>query len=200
MVKASIIIPVFNTEKFLGRCLRSALHQSLPRVEYEIIVVNDGSTDKSQFIIDQFGDDIISLNNVSNIGLTKSLNKAIKKSRGKYIVRLDSDDYVNEHYMLFLTELMLANPDRHLGCCDYFRVCEERNKRDFFSFLDDPIGCATIFSNSILNKVGLYSEKILIHEDSDMFLKVTQHDSFIHLPMPLYRYRYNPNSLTSSLN
>ena len=75
--KISVLIPCYNSEKFIARALRSILHQSLPREEYEIIVINDGSVDKSEFLINQFKEDIRYFTNNSNKGLPYSLKKAI---------------------------------------------------------------------------------------------------------------------------
>ena len=59
--KLSVIIPVFNQEKYLGRCLRSLLNQTFPKEQYEIIVINDGSTDKTPFVLETFKNELITL-------------------------------------------------------------------------------------------------------------------------------------------
>ena len=74
----SIIIPVFNQEKWIGRCLRSLLNQTMERSNYEIIVVDDGSTDRTAFALDLFLDEIKLIKNDNNRGLPAALNIGIK--------------------------------------------------------------------------------------------------------------------------
>ena len=87
--KLSVIIPVFNQEKYLGRCLRSLLNQTLPKNEYEIIVINDGSTDKTPFVLQMFKDEITIKSNKINKGLPYSINKGIIASKARFIVRVE---------------------------------------------------------------------------------------------------------------
>ena len=99
-MKFSIIITCFNRKKFIQRCIKSALNQSLvTRSSYEVIVVDDKSTDGSKNIIEQFENTIKIIYNKKNYGLSKSRNLGIKKSKGKYILKLDYDDYISEHYL-----------------------------------------------------------------------------------------------------
>jgi glycosyltransferase involved in cell wall biosynthesis len=94
----SVIIPVFNQEKYLGRCLRSLLSQSLGLDSFQIITIDDGSTDHTKEILDTFSSNIKIFSNKKNLGLPASLNIGIKNAKSKYIVRVDSDDYVNFDY------------------------------------------------------------------------------------------------------
>lgn len=88
----SIIIPVYNVEKFISECLNSILEQSY--AEYEIIIVNDGSTDASQEVCEKFiKDDRIKLYNKSNGGLSSARNYGLDKAVGKYVIFIDSDDF-----------------------------------------------------------------------------------------------------------
>ena len=94
-IKVSVIIPVFNQEKYIGRCLRSILSQSFEESFYEVIVIDDGSSDYSIKILEAFSDKIKIIKHKKNLGLPSALNSAIKNAKGKYLVRLDSDDYIN---------------------------------------------------------------------------------------------------------
>ena len=105
----SVIIPIFNRANFIARCLRSLLYQSFDRDAYEIIVINDGSTDNTSNILNAFRDEIVILNHKKNKGLPNALNKGIKNSKGKYIVRVDSDDYVNLDYLKILHMFIKLN-------------------------------------------------------------------------------------------
>jgi len=89
--KISVIMSVYNGEKYLGEAIDSVLGQTF--TDFDFIIVNDGSTDGSPGIIQSYRDERIRvINNEKNIGLTKSLNKAIKESGGEYIARQDADD------------------------------------------------------------------------------------------------------------
>jgi len=95
MVKVSIIIPVYNVEKYLARCLDSVTNQSFSDIE--IICVNDGSTDNSLDILEHYSlfDSRIKIINQENKGLSAARNTGIKASIGKYILFIDSDDYIS---------------------------------------------------------------------------------------------------------
>ena len=97
-MKLSIIVPVYNVADYLPKCLDSLLAQNLPQNEYEIIVVNDGSTDNSAVIAQQYADNYanISLVNQANQGLSGARNTGIKQAKGDYIQFVDSDDYLVE--------------------------------------------------------------------------------------------------------
>ena len=91
MEKVSIIVPVFNVEQYLSKCLDSLINQTLH--EIEIICVDDCSTDNTDEIVSKYDDDrIIYLKNKKNSGAAVSRNKALKNAKGKWIAFLDSDD------------------------------------------------------------------------------------------------------------
>ena len=120
-IKISVIIPIFNQEKYIGRCLRSILSQSFDESFYEVIVVDDGSNDYSIKILEAFSDKIKIVKHKENLGLPSALNSGIKKARGKYIVRLDSDDYVNFDYLNILY-LYIEYNNYDAVACDYYKV------------------------------------------------------------------------------
>lgn len=125
MIKASVIVPVYNVEKYLTKCLHSLVNQTLQ--EIEIIVVNDGSTDQSQTIIDQFSTDFsskIKAYNKENGGLSDARNFGIDKCTGDYIGFVDSDDFVTPT----MFEEMYALATKHeaeIVICNLQKVDEE---------------------------------------------------------------------------
>lgn len=102
-MKFSIIIPIYNTEKYIERCINSVLNQTYDN--YEIILINDGSTDNSQEIIKKYKNNKkIKIINQKNYGLSYSRNMGIKESKGNYILFLDSDDYYELDLLKILNE------------------------------------------------------------------------------------------------
>lgn len=117
MKKVSVIIPVYNSEKYIGRCLESVLNQTYSN--FEIIVINDGSKDNSQKIIDEYKekypDKIISINQ-QNKGVAITRNESIKRATGKYIMFVDNDDFLDIDYIeTFVNEAEKNDYDIVLG-------------------------------------------------------------------------------------
>ena len=96
MLDLSIIVPVYNVAVFLPRCIDSLLAQDLPAANYEIIIVDDGSTDNSPKIADSYagGHDNIIVRHQSNAGLSEARNAGIDLARGRYVMFVDSDDFL----------------------------------------------------------------------------------------------------------
>jgi glycosyltransferase involved in cell wall biosynthesis len=96
MIKLSFIVPVYNVELYLEKCIQSLLDQDIPYSEYEIIVINDGSTDHSGEIIDRLSVSypIIKKIHQENKGLSEARNAGLTVASGKYIWFIDSDDYI----------------------------------------------------------------------------------------------------------
>ena len=105
--KVTMVIPVYNSEKYVGRCLKSVLEQTYKDVS--ILVINDGSTDNSQQIIDEYAKkykNIISIEQ-KNMGVAKTRNKAIQMTNTEYIMFMDNDDYIDKDYI----ETLLKNAE-----------------------------------------------------------------------------------------
>ena len=107
--KVSIIVPIYNVEKYLEKCLKTILNQTYENLE--IILVDDGSTDKSSIICDEYceKDKRIKVIHKKNEGVSSARNKGIKESTGKYVVFIDSDDYVVNNYIEILYKYMIDN-------------------------------------------------------------------------------------------
>ena len=123
-VQVSVIVPVFNAELYIGRCLRSLLKQTLDIDNYEIIVINDCSTDNTKQVINPFIGDINYLENNKKLGLPKTLNTGIKNAKGQFIIRVDADDYVSSHFLHILSLFLDENRKYQAIACDYKKVNE----------------------------------------------------------------------------
>ena len=198
-IKISVIVAAYNQEKYIGRCLRSLLHQTIPLSDYEIIVVNDGSDDRTPYALELFHDAIRVINNEKNIGLPASINKAILASRGKYIVRVDADDYVNINFLTFLYVFLDQNPSLDAVACDYWLVGANEEWLERINCIENPIACAIMFRRDHLIEIGMYDENFLCQEDRELRIRFDQKYSVRHLEIPLYRYRKHENNLTNNI-
>lgn len=114
-MKLSVIVPVYNVEKFLPRCLDSLLRQGIERGMYEVICVNDGSTDNSAAILAKYESqhpDVFKIIAQENIGLSGARNTGMRVARGEYVGFVDSDDYVvNGGYAYLCDHFLERHPD-----------------------------------------------------------------------------------------
>ena len=103
-LKLSIIVPIYNTQKYLSKCIDSLLNQGLKLEEYEIILVNDGSTDESLSICERYQAQYsnIMIINQENQGVSLARNAGIEAAKGNYICFVDSDDFINSHSLSYL--------------------------------------------------------------------------------------------------
>ena len=197
-VQISVIIPVFNQERFVGRCLRSILNQSIDKKEYEIIVIDDCSNDKTLEVLDNFSNEIILIKHQENKGLPTALNTGIKKSNGRFIIRLDSDDYVHFEYLNILSLYLKMNADVDAVSCDYIEVNDKEELISRYSHALKPIGCGIMFRIEQIIEIGLYDEKQLWNEEEELMIRFSKKHSVIHLNFPLYRYRRHENNMTNN--
>lgn len=198
-MEISVIITNYNYGKFISRAIRSLKGQSFNHKEFEIIVIDDCSTDNSKEIIESWNN-INSLYNDTNLGLAPSCNRAIKSAIGKYVIRLDADDYVSKDW-LTVHHLFLSNnkDDIDATSSDYLEVDENENtlrRRNGTTF---PIACGIMYKLDHLFELGLYNEQ-LPREDVEFrqrFLKSGK--QIYNVPIPLYRYTQHENSLTKGI-
>jgi len=98
-MQISVVIANYNYGKYLGRCVRSILSQSIDRKIYEVVIVDDASTDDSLAIMNTFSTEVRVIENQANMGLAYTANVGITSAKGRYVVRLDSDDYVHADFL-----------------------------------------------------------------------------------------------------
>ena len=194
----SIIIPVFNSEKYISRSIRSALSNK-KYSDVEIVVINDCSTDHTLDSILPFMDKIIYLENDSNMGLPYTLNKGIISSTGKYIVRLDSDDWMHERLVDILSFSLDINNNFDAVATDYFLVDSCQNKLSHVSAFDHPIGCSIMFRREHLIDIGLYDPDMLWHEERELMYRFKKRYNVFNLPLPLYRYFKHGDNMTCDI-
>ena len=139
--KFSIIVPVYNTEKYLKRCLDSIKSQSFK--DYEVIIVNDGSTDNSSSIIGKYSYNVI---NQKNQGLSMARNNGVKKAKGEYLIFLDSDDYIEKDLLKEINKSLSNSPD-----LVRFQIKEVFDNKDYINYKEEPFE----------NKTGVEAFKLI---------------------------------------
>jgi glycosyltransferase involved in cell wall biosynthesis len=193
----SVIIPAHNEERFIGRAIRSVLNQNLPGMEFEIIVINDASRDRTAYALELFRDEITILHNETNLGLPASLNRGIRAARGKFIVRVDADDYVTRDYLYLLQRFLEDNTYMDAVACDYLLVDDAENVLERRDCMKHPIGCGIMFRVDHLIDIGLYDDGFLMHEDRDLRARFLTKYNIHRVELPLYRYRRHEANMTN---
>ena len=121
----SVIIPAYNTEKYIERCLKSIIDQEYKKLE--IIVINDGSTDRTLSICKEIalGDERIQIIDIDNSGVSKARNEGLRLAKGKYVCFIDADDYIEKDYIKkYLNVMNQTQADIVIG-----GVIEERESK-----------------------------------------------------------------------
>ena len=211
MKKISIIIPVYNTEKYIERCLNSVINQKYENKE--IIVVNDGSTDKSEEKINKYINKITYIKK-ENSGLSDTRNVGIEKATGEYIMFIDSDDYIEE----CLLDKLKSYINQEIEMIKYkSRKVTEEGKE--IQIMDGPVfettkgeeafskmcftdqlmetACIYLYKTELLKKNQFRFSKGLYHEDFGLIpLIILKAETFVSTGICGYNYVQSSNSIT----
>ena len=140
----SIIVPIYNAEQYLRRCVDSILNQEY--TDYELLLVNDGSTDASGDICEEYGDQdprVIVIQK-ENTGVSDSRNRALDRARGKYLQFLDSDDWITPD----ATKLLVRSAEQ--SGCDMV-IANGSNPENLYSILDgQPVGTRFVAQEAVI--------------------------------------------------
>ena len=202
MKEISIIVCTFNHEKWIERCIRSLLNQKIvDELEYEIILVNDKSKDNTGKILKKYESfkNLKILSNKKNIGLPSSINKAIQNSTGRYIVRVDSDDYVDRYFLFFLKYFLLKNREYHAVACDYLIVDNNEKFLIKKNCTENNIACGIMFRRECLIDIGLYNKKFSMREGHELRKRFLEKYKIGRIEYPLYKYRSHKENRTRNL-
>ena len=206
----SVVMSVYNDEKYVGLSIESILEQSYPH--FEFIIINDGSTDSSAGIIKTYAEQdnrIIIIDNGKNIGLIRSLNIGLSAAKGKYIARMDSDDISEKDRFQQQFDFLEKNKDVFLVGTSEITIDEDGNKKHRYR---RPQGFAKIKKllmkrncichPSIMFRNGeniLYREKMYYAQDYDFYLRCLSEGKILrNIDQPLLLYRNNPSSISLS--
>ncbi len=193
----SVIIATYNRERYIGRAIRSLISQSFPNEQYEIIVVDDGSTDRTRYVLESFGDWIKTIALGEHKGLPYACNVGIRKALARYVVRVDADDYVHEDFLSVEYLYLSLNAHFDAIACDYYVVDENENHIARKNADTDPIACGIMFKKDNLVAIGLYDEDFLMLEEVDLRIRYIQKFNIHRIELPLYRYRMHKSNITS---
>ena len=198
----SVVIPAYNCESYIERCINSCLAQDI-LAAYEVIVCNDNSSDATGDILNElFGDDdcIRILSNDVNQGVGACRNHCIRHARGRYIFLLDGDDYIHPKTLRLLHDSIEMIPSASIVYCDYIYVDDNEQKSGPVSAAHTPIACGQLIKKLVFLQHGLYRE-LRLGEEIEFKARMEKQDvSMLHLPLPLYRYRQHSLSITAEFS
>jgi glycosyltransferase involved in cell wall biosynthesis len=198
MIKFSIIITCYNRERFISKSIRSALNQiNISREESEVIVVDDNSKDNSPHIIQDFVPAIKFIKNTKNLGISLARNIGIKKSKGKYLVMIDSDDYISNNFLELMGLYLDNNQYWDAAACDYIKVKESGDVIKRFNFRKKPIACGILFRREVIFELGLYNKNLKINEEKALRKRfIEKKFKMGYIELPLYRYVMHEDNIT----
>lgn len=213
--KVSVVIPAYNHERYVGEAIRSVLDQTFR--DFELIIINDGSTDRTETEILKFKDDRIRYYSQSNRGLSATLNRGIDLARGDYFSFLPSDDlFFPEKIEAQLKEFQTGSPDLGMvfsrqivvdaigneitedPIIDWFDT-SYRTKEEIFpalferNFLPAP---TFMGRKACFEKVGSFDESLRYCQDYDMWFRMLKVYDIRIVDKPLLRYRWHGENLT----
>ncbi len=223
MPKVSVVIPTYNRAHVLGEAMQSVLDQTFDG--FELIVVDDGSTDNTKEVVASFGDPRIKYIYQENRGASAAYNTGILASRGEYIAFLDSDDIWLPQKLELQVKLLNSRPDVALVCSDGYifdvrtnstlgrywhgvpfgyRVDPQRASRDplremlvWGCFISETF---VMVRREVFNEVGGYDESLKDHVDWDMYVRVCQRFAIETIDIPLAKMRKHDANLSSNFD
>ena len=202
MIPISVIVCCYNDGRFLRQAIDSLAGQTLPRDQFELVLVNDGSSDDTESIALSFQEtlDLNYLKNGLNQGLPASCNLALRHASGKYTIRLDADDLF-EPVILEKMSAVLGSDETELVYSDRLEFLEATGETRHVRLVEFSvfklIACGTMLLTDRLLEIGGYRR--LFWEEYDLYMRYLMNTNKkpCHIPEALYRYRIRPGSMTA---
>lgn len=209
--KITVLMPVYNAEKFVGEAIESVLNQTFK--DFELLIINDASTDSSEKIILSYRDPRIRYcKNISNLRVAKTLNRGLKMARGKYIARQDADDIFLPQ-KLELQDNALKKDKDLIMVCSHFDYMDE--KGNFLSSFREALSPEEIyynlqFRNCIGHPTAIFNKRVIMEEfkgyseeyeaeDHDLWLRISKKYKILKLDKTLVKVRLSQCSKTALL-
>lgn len=206
-MKISVIMPVYNGEKYLNEAIDSILCQTF--YDFEFIIINDSSTDNTENIIKSYNDErIVYIKNETNLGVAGTLNVGLKMAKGEYIARMDADDISLPNRFETQINFMENNPDVAVigssvefigsksGIFEYSETIDH-SKIDliFCSCLAHP---SVVIRKSVIDEGFLYDNEFDKVEDYYLWIKISEKYKLCSLKDVLVKYRIHENQITQN--
>jgi glycosyltransferase involved in cell wall biosynthesis len=209
-IKISILLPAYNAEKTISKSIESILNQSYKN--FELIILNDGSTDSTQEIINTYSDPrIVAMENESNIGLINTLNKGFTLSKGTFIARIDADDiWIDVDKLSNQVDFLIKNPNHVLVGTQAIIKNGKGNSQTCYPLSDSEIRksilsknpflhSSIVFKKDVLREIPYRKEDYLV-EDYSLWLRLGLLGKFANLPDYSLEYLVNPTGETQKNN
>lgn len=204
----SVVMSVYNGEKYLRESVESILHQTY--MDFEFIIVNDGSVDGTKEILEYYVDERIVLLHQENIGLTKSLNRGIAVARGKYIARQDADDISKPLRLEKQVAFLEKNPDVGLLGTNFtfiddngkllhnsYLPLDNENLQNRLARICTHCHTSVMIRKEALDKVGGYRDFFKYAQDYDLWLRISEKYKIRNLSSFLVSYRETREAISS---
>ena len=179
-VKFSLVITNYNRGEFLARSIRSCLLQLILHQKIEVLIVDDGSTDGSKAVLNEFYDEVRIISLGTNRGVAAASNVGLKHARGKYWMRVDADDYLSMNACAFMGSVLDNNDDIGFVYGDHIRLANGGASKLRVSLADEETlfehGAGVLFRTEILRSLGGYDESLLNCEDRDLLYRMKRLD------------------------
>ena len=203
----SIILPVYNYGHYIGTAINSILNQSFEK--WELLVINDGSTDNSQEVIQGFKDLRVKLYNRSHRGLVSSSNFGMKKSRGKYVIRMDADDVMLPERLETQVNYMEKNPKVAVLGSNVVKVNDDNVITGFIKYPGENekirkilrrrntlCHSSTLIRKEVIQKIDYYDEEFKYTHDYELWLRIPGEYKIINLNKFLHAWRWNEEGIS----
>ena len=219
MIKLSIVVPVYNVEKYIKECISSLLEQTLDSVE--ILVVNDGTKDKSIDVVKSFKDDRITILNKENGGLSSARNYGLKHAKGEYVCFFDSDDFIDgkDSYKEMYEKAKKDDLDILNGVFSWYYSESDIRRDSRYEFVAQEkamsgreylkktvatntylaIACTQIYKREFLVENNLEFKEGIYHEDEQFTPRALLKAKRVNvIPLNFYMYRQREGSIMST--
>jgi glycosyltransferase involved in cell wall biosynthesis len=206
MVPITILMPVYNAEKYLHESINSILEQTFQ--EFQFLIINDGSTDNSEEIILSYSDKRINyLKNERNLGIVATMNKGLAIIDSEYIVRMDADDIAMPERLQVQKEFMDRHKEIGVSSCDYLIFGEKKEKvtllktdeeiKAYMLFNSPLVHPGVIMRSSLIKENNLQYRADFPHmEDCDLWYRLKNITQFANTTKVLLKYRVSGQNVT----
>jgi len=197
-MKISVIVRTYNSAKYVKGAIDSILQQTIQPDLYEIVVVDDGSTDNTKDILDLYKGRI-RLIEEKHRGAIRALNVGIREAQGNYVILLDADDMFEPRILEEMLNVFEKEKDIDFVYCDYWEKDMETGKQKIISLKNNifhSVAGGILFRKRIVEENGLYDEN-LIFPEYDLLIKLQKKYKGAYISKPLYIYRRHQNSITA---